>query len=99
RGHRRPRRRPGGALQRRHPRRGARRLRGLTPTFREAAAPVPAAPTRRAHPDPPPAHGPRLIYERMFVLGIDPGLSRCGYGLVARAEGTSALRAHAAGVV
>jgi crossover junction endodeoxyribonuclease RuvC len=35
----------------------------------------------------------------MFVLGIDPGLSRCGYGLVARAEGTSALRAHAAGVV
>ena len=35
----------------------------------------------------------------MFVLGIDPGLSRCGYGLVARAEGTAALRAHAAGVV
>ena len=35
----------------------------------------------------------------MFVLGIDPGLSRCGYGLVARGEGTSALRAHAAGVV
>jgi crossover junction endodeoxyribonuclease RuvC len=35
----------------------------------------------------------------MFVLGIDPGLSRCGYGLVSRAEGTAALRAHAAGVV
>jgi crossover junction endodeoxyribonuclease RuvC len=35
----------------------------------------------------------------MFVLGIDPGLSRCGYGLVARAEGGSELRAHAAGVV
>ena len=35
----------------------------------------------------------------MFVLGVDPGLSRCGYGLVARAEGSSALRAHAAGVV
>jgi crossover junction endodeoxyribonuclease RuvC len=35
----------------------------------------------------------------MFVLGIDPGLSRCGYGLVARAEGTAALRAHAAGVL
>jgi crossover junction endodeoxyribonuclease RuvC len=35
----------------------------------------------------------------MFVLGIDPGLSRCGYGLVDRAEGTVALRAHAAGVI
>jgi crossover junction endodeoxyribonuclease RuvC len=35
----------------------------------------------------------------MFVLGIDPGLSRCGYGLVSRAVGTAALRAHAAGVV
>ena len=35
----------------------------------------------------------------MFVLGIDPGLSRCGYGLVSRAEGTAGLRAHAAGVV
>jgi crossover junction endodeoxyribonuclease RuvC len=35
----------------------------------------------------------------MFVLGIDPGLSRCGYGLVGRGEGDSALRAYAAGVV
>jgi crossover junction endodeoxyribonuclease RuvC len=35
----------------------------------------------------------------MFVLGIDPGLSRCGYGLVSRAEGTAGLRAQAAGVV
>ena len=34
----------------------------------------------------------------MFVLGIDPGLSRCGYGLVARGEGSS-LRARAAGVL
>jgi crossover junction endodeoxyribonuclease RuvC len=33
----------------------------------------------------------------MFVLGIDPGLSRCGYGLVAR-EG-STLKARAAGVL
>ena len=33
----------------------------------------------------------------MFVLGIDPGLSRCGYGLVAR-DG-AALRARAAGVL
>jgi crossover junction endodeoxyribonuclease RuvC len=35
----------------------------------------------------------------MFVLGIDPGLSRCGYGLVGRKEGDSRLRAHAAGVL
>lgn len=33
----------------------------------------------------------------MFVLGIDPGLSRCGYGLVERAGG--ALRARRGGVV
>lgn len=33
----------------------------------------------------------------MFVLGIDPGLSRCGYGVVTR-QG-SALRAVAGGVV
>ena len=35
----------------------------------------------------------------MFALGIDPGLSRCGYGMVGRSEGESALRAQAAGVV
>ncbi len=34
----------------------------------------------------------------MFVLGIDPGLSRCGYGLVRRGEDSS-LRARAAGVL
>jgi crossover junction endodeoxyribonuclease RuvC len=34
----------------------------------------------------------------MFVLGIDPGLSRCGYGLVTR-DGGSSLRARAAGVL
>jgi crossover junction endodeoxyribonuclease RuvC len=33
----------------------------------------------------------------MFVLGIDPGLSRCGYGLVTRDGST--LRARAAGVL
>ncbi|MGO8871505.1 MAG: crossover junction endodeoxyribonuclease RuvC [Acidimicrobiales bacterium] len=33
----------------------------------------------------------------MFVLGIDPGLSRCGYGVVTR--GTDGLRAVAGGVV
>jgi crossover junction endodeoxyribonuclease RuvC len=35
----------------------------------------------------------------MFVLGIDPGLSRCGYGLVGRAEEGGALQAKAAGVL
>jgi crossover junction endodeoxyribonuclease RuvC len=35
----------------------------------------------------------------MFVLGIDPGLSRCGYGLVDRGEADSALTARAAGVI
>jgi len=34
----------------------------------------------------------------MFVLGIDPGLSRCGYGVVSRGPGAE-LRAVAAGVV
>ena len=35
----------------------------------------------------------------MFVLGIDPGLSRCGYGLVGRGETDGALVARAAGVM
>jgi crossover junction endodeoxyribonuclease RuvC len=35
----------------------------------------------------------------MFVLGIDPGLSRCGYGLVGRRESDSSLLARAAGVI
>jgi crossover junction endodeoxyribonuclease RuvC len=35
----------------------------------------------------------------MFVLGIDPGLSRCGYGLVGRREGDGGLQARAAGVL
>lgn len=35
----------------------------------------------------------------MFVLGIDPGLSRCGYGLVGRRDGVPDLVAVAAGVV
>ena len=35
----------------------------------------------------------------MFVLGIDPGLSRCGYGLVEPRRGRGALRAAAAGVI
>ena len=35
----------------------------------------------------------------MFVLGVDPGLSRCGYGLVGRRRGGRRLRAAAAGVL
>lgn len=37
----------------------------------------------------------------MFVMGIDPGLSRCGYGLVERCPGgtRSGMRAVAAGVI
>jgi len=37
----------------------------------------------------------------MFVMGIDPGLSRCGYGVVVRApgHGRSGMRAVAAGVL
>lgn len=34
----------------------------------------------------------------MFVLGIDPGLSRCGYGAV-RVDADSRLHAEAAGVI
>jgi crossover junction endodeoxyribonuclease RuvC len=34
----------------------------------------------------------------MFVLGIDPGITRCGYGCVERADGRAA-RAVAAGVL
>jgi crossover junction endodeoxyribonuclease RuvC len=41
--------------------------------------------------------GTHLDTGRMFVLGIDPGLSRCGYGLVTRDGST--LRARAAGVL
>ena len=35
----------------------------------------------------------------MFVLGVDPGLSRCGYGVIERPEGSSAIVARAAGVI
>ena len=38
--------------------------------------------------------------ERMFVLGIDPGLTRCGFGVVTRSSGgPSMLTAVAAGVL
>lgn len=39
----------------------------------------------------------RGTIERMFVLGIDPGLSRCGYGVVE--QGRRRQRAVAAGVL
>jgi crossover junction endodeoxyribonuclease RuvC len=35
----------------------------------------------------------------MFVLGIDPGLTRCGYGLVAKGAGTHSFTATAAGTL
>ncbi len=35
----------------------------------------------------------------MFVLGIDPGLSRCGYGCVTRSARDAGFRAVAAGVL
>ena len=38
--------------------------------------------------------------ERMFVLGIDPGLTRCGYGLLRRASTNSPVfEARTAGVI
>ena len=40
---------------------------------------------------------PGAIVVRVFVFGIDPGLTRCGYGAVVREGGT--LRAVAAGVL
>jgi len=44
------------------------------------------------------------MVERVFVLGIDPGLSRCGYGAVRRVRGGSGsgsggMRAEAAGIL
>lgn len=35
----------------------------------------------------------------MFVLGIDPGLTRCGYGVVERRASDGGLRAVACGVI
>ena len=35
----------------------------------------------------------------MFVLGVDPGLTRCGYGLVARDGGAPSFAARAAGTI
>ncbi len=35
----------------------------------------------------------------MFVLGVDPGLTRCGYGVVARDASTSGFLARAAGTI
>src|SRR5579863_10079094 len=42
----------------------------------------------------------RSSIERMFVLGIDPGLTRCGYGLVEGSfEGVESFRAVRAGTI
>lgn len=54
-------------------------------------------PTGRCSNGPPPWGPVRLVSELVFVLGIDPGLSRCGYGLVLR-DGRR-QRAVAAGVL
>jgi crossover junction endodeoxyribonuclease RuvC len=35
----------------------------------------------------------------VFVLGVDPGVSRCGYGLVGRDERDGSLSARSAGVI
>lgn len=35
----------------------------------------------------------------MFVLGVDPGLTRCGYGLVGPGDAVQRLRAVAAGTI
>jgi crossover junction endodeoxyribonuclease RuvC len=35
----------------------------------------------------------------VFVLGVDPGVSRCGYGVVRRDDGNATLSARAAGVI
>jgi crossover junction endodeoxyribonuclease RuvC len=45
----------------------------------------------------PPA-APCCTVERVFVLGVDPGLSRCGYGLVGGEQGRS-FSARCAGVI
>ncbi len=37
------------------------------------------------------------MFERVFALGIDPGLSRCGYGVVGR--GRDGLEVSSAGVI
>ena len=77
----------------------------VVPLVIGAAGPVrPLAPAPEAAPvEPPrsgPAHHPRI--EPMFdprgpVLGIDPGLSRCGYGIVMRDGGD--IRALGCGVI
>src|ERR1700733_15565147 len=51
-----------------------------------------------SHTGPPFRGRPRAKVEHVFVLGIDPGLSTCGYGAVRRDE-SSRLLAVAGGVV
>ena len=76
--------------------------RSTTTTTSRPSTPMPTFPTPCWRPSraearwSTPWNGVGLRYERMFVLGIDPGLSRCGYGLVARGEADSTLKARAA---
>ena len=69
---RRPRRRPERLVQLRHPRRGR------WPRRLRLTGSTVHRSARRA----------LATVERVFVLGIDPGLSRCGYGLVQRVAGS-----------
>lgn len=49
-------------------------------------------------PESTPAREPATRVERVFVLGVDPGLSRCGYGLVEGGAGRPPA-ARGAGVI
>src|SRR5207302_8914006 len=78
-----------------------RQSRPVRPVLAELAAPggridtlMPPVRTIR-----PPSSPLYYSSERMFVLGIDPGLSRCGYGAVRRRPLTGGLEAVAAGVL
>ncbi len=53
--------------------------------------------TRAGRMGPPPAGRAVATIEPVFVLGIDPGLSRCGYGAVL--QGPSGVSARAIGVI
>src|SRR5579863_4546470 len=61
------------------------------------------SPTRSSPPtrgNCPFCHCLRSSIERMFVLGIDPGLTRCGYGLVEGSfQGVESFRAIRAGTI
>src|ERR1035438_8991488 len=75
----------------------------MTTTTSRMSFPTSISPTRSSRPT---SHnsgfraGLRSSIERMFVLGIDPGLTRCGYGLVEGSfEGVETFRAVRAGTI